>query len=69
VAPQPTHSDVHKNADIGEMSPEEANAELLMRTPSTLDMSEKSPKEKWQGLFRMYKEYKTQKAITDASSV
>ncbi len=51
------------------MSEKEAEGETLMRTKSTQNMEGKNPKEKWQGLYRMFQEWKYQKAVTDASSM
>lgn len=41
----------------------------LMRTKSTQNMEDKTPQEKWQGLFRMFKEWKHQKNVAEASQI
>jgi len=41
----------------------------LMRTKSTQNLEDKTPQEKWQGLFRMFKEWKHQKNVAEASQI
>jgi len=41
----------------------------LMRTKSTQNMEDKTPQEKWQGLFRMFQEWRHQKNVAEASQI
>jgi hypothetical protein len=53
--------EAQENEDVyGEMEP-------LMRTQSTHVLKDKPAQEKWQGLFRMFREWKHHKQVAEAS--
>lgn len=41
----------------------------LMRTRSTQSMEDKDPKERWQSLFKMFKEWKHQTTVAEAATM
>eukprot|EP00013_Stygamoeba_regulata_P001778 CAMPEP_0177642638 /NCGR_PEP_ID=MMETSP0447-20121125/7696_1 /TAXON_ID=0 /ORGANISM="Stygamoeba regulata, Strain BSH-02190019" /LENGTH=282 /DNA_ID=CAMNT_0019144815 /DNA_START=71 /DNA_END=919 /DNA_ORIENTATION=- len=53
---------LEEEEDYGEMEP-------LMRTQSTHVLKDKPAQEKWQGLFRMFREWKHHKQVAEASHI